>query len=108
MLIVPVLSLAAGLVPDCPDTGCGWDEFLHLVNNVIYFILFYMLVPIAAIMFAYAGFMLVTSGGEPGKRTTAKKIFSNVAIGLIIAVASWLIVKTLLSLLGYNGAWIGF
>ena len=66
-----------------------------------------MAIPIAAIMFAYAGFMLVTSGGASEQRTKAKGIFVSVAIGLALAAACWLIVHTLLSIVGYNGSWIG-
>jgi hypothetical protein len=68
-----------------------------------------MVIPIAAIMFAYAGFLMVTAGGEAAHaRTKAKSIFTNAVIGLIIAVACWLIIKTILSILGFNGSWIGF
>ena len=109
ILLMPVLSLAQGLVPECPAGGCGWNEFMALINKVINFILFYMAVPIAAIMFAYAGFLLVTAGGEvAGARTRAKSIFTNTVLGLVIAVAAWLIISTILSILGYEGAWIGF
>lgn len=87
---------------------CDWDALLELVNNVVHFILFDMLVPIAAIMFCYCGFLMLTSGGEPAKKTQAKKIFSNVVWGLVIAIAAWLIIETLLTVLGYDGSWIGF
>jgi hypothetical protein len=102
-----------GLLPPCPDTekGCGFKELLDMVNIVVNFILFRMAVPIAAIMFAYAGFMLVTSGGESSKRTKAKSIFINVLIGLIVAAAAWLIVHTILNIVGYQsswGTWLGF
>jgi hypothetical protein len=60
-------------------------------------------------MFAYAGFLLVTAGGEAaGARTKAKSIFTNAVFGLVLAVAAWLIVNTILSILGYTGDWIGF
>lgn len=113
LLALPALSFAYTLgdplVPTCPTTGCGWNELMTLVNNVITFILEYMVIPIAAIMFFYAGFLMITAGGEAaGARTKAKSIFTNAVIGLIIAVAAWLIVRTILSILGYQGAWIGF
>ena len=95
-----------GLVP-CQD-NCDWDKLLLLVNNVVHFILFDMLVPIAAIMFCYSGFLMLTSGGNPDGKKKAKSIFSNVVIGLIIAIAAWLIIETLLTVLGYDGSWIGF
>jgi len=38
----------------------------------------------------------------------AKRIFTNVAIGFIIAVIAFLVVRTILALLGFKGDWIGF
>lgn len=114
MLIMPVFSFAAGLVPPCsvdPITKqCLWgfNEFMTLVNNVIRFILFALAVPIAAIMFAYAGFLMVTSGGSTESRGKAKNIATNTVYGLVIAAGAWLIVRTILSILGYHGEWIGF
>ncbi|MEI8175171.1 MAG: DUF5018 domain-containing protein [bacterium] len=96
-----------GLTAPCPEDGCGFNELMIVINKVINFIIFVMAVPIAAIMFAYAGFMLVTSGGASEQRTKAKGIFVSVAIGLALAAACWLIVHTLLSIVGYNGSWIG-
>ncbi|HCY17786.1 MAG: Peptidase domain protein [Candidatus Nomurabacteria bacterium GW2011_GWF2_35_12] len=94
-----------GLVPcdGSAENPCGFDQFLTLINTIVNFILFVMVVPIAAIIFAYAGFELITSGGETSKREKAKKIFTNVAIGLIVAAAAFLIVKTVLSIVGYTG-----
>jgi hypothetical protein len=99
-------SKGGKLVPDCPAAGgCGFKELVQLVNNFVTFILFDMAVPIAAVMFAYAGFLLLFSGGDTSKRQKAKKIFANVAIGLILALAAWLIVETILDLLGYKRTW---
>lgn len=120
MLIMPVVSLAENIVlvpcTNTPINGvipdadlCGFNALMALVNKVINFILYYMAIPIAAIMFAYAGFLMVTAGGEAaGARTKAKSIFFNALIGLVLAAACWLIVKLILSIVGYNGTWIGF
>ena len=86
----------------------GWNQLMTLINNVINFILFRLALPIAAIMFAYAGFELLTAGGDTSKMKKAKSIFLNVALGLVFAVAAWLIVDTVLTILGYHGSWIGF
>jgi hypothetical protein len=96
-----------GLVPcgTIANPGaCDFNALMTLVNKVISFVLFRLAVPIAAIMFVYAGFLLLTSGGEVSKKTKAKDIFVNVAIGLIIAAAAWLIVHTILLILGYTGS----
>lgn len=122
ILIIPVFSSAQtageweGLVPcgRSDATGaianpCDFQDFMGLIDKVIKFILFFMAIPIAAIMFVYAGFLLVTAGGEAAHaRTKAKGIFWNALIGLVLAAAAWIIVKTLLSILGYQGDWIGF
>lgn len=97
-------SPSLGLV-QCGKTGqpgCTFNDIVTLINKVINFILVNLVIPIAAVMFFYAGFELITSGGSTEKRGTAKKVFTNAVIGLVIAVACWLIVKTLLSILGYN------
>ena len=109
ILVVPVLSFAeewAGLVP-CGKAGpppCGFNDIMKLVDEVIKFILYYMVVPIAAIMFAYAGFELITSGGSTEKRSVAKKVFFNAVLGFVISLAAFLIVKLILSILGYTDA----
>lgn len=87
---------------------CKWEHILELVDKVVRFILFVLLVPIAAIMIAYAGFLMLFSGGNPDKRSKAKNILLNVVIGMFFAVGSWVIIHTLLDILGYEGAWIGF
>lgn len=118
LLIMPAISLAQtlntpgpnGLVPCDNSTAnpCGFNQLMTLINNVINFILYGMVIPIAAILFAYAGFELVTSGGSTEKRGLAKKVFTNVVIGLVIAMACWLIVKLVLGILGYSGTWVPF
>lgn len=113
MLIMPVFSFAAGLVPDCSKdsvTGqCVWGfkELMTLINRVIKFILFVLVIPISAVMFAYAGFKMITSGGNTEARGTAKKVFTNTVLGLAAAAGAWIIIRTILLILGYDGTWIG-
>jgi hypothetical protein len=52
---------------------CSWNDLISLINNVLNFILFKLAIPIGAIMFCYAGFLLITSGGDTEARGTAKK-----------------------------------
>jgi hypothetical protein len=108
MLIMPALSLAQDVPLVTCTTNCGFNDLMSLINRVIHFLLFDMAIPIAAIMFTYAGFELVTSGGSTEKRGLAKKVFTNTVLGLIIAFACWIIVSTVLYFMGYSGAWIGF
>jgi len=99
---------SSGSLVKCTE-NCKFNDFLILISDVVKFILFNLAVPIAAIMFFYAGFLMVTAGGESaGARTKAKNIFTNAIIGLALAAGAWVIIHTLLSILGYNGSWIGF
>ena len=111
ILAAPALSLAQDppLIP-CGQsdvkTGivakqCDFKGFMHLLNNIINFILFKLALPLAAIMFAYAGVRLIMSPTGEGK-TKAKNIFVNTAIGIALAAGGWLIVKTLLAIAGYE------
>ena len=88
--------------------NCQFNDLMTLINTVVKFIFVDLAVPIAAIMFFYAGIKLVTSGGSPEARSSAKNIFTNAVIGLALAACAWLIVSTILSILGYNATWIGF
>jgi amino acid transporter len=124
MVILPMVSFAVappnddgpapstegnGLVP-CGNAGqaeCDFGGFMSLIYNITRFVLFDLAIPIAAIMFTYAGFSLVTAGGAEGK-TKAKNIFTSTVIGLACSAAAFLIVKLILVTLGFDGGWIGF
>lgn len=117
MLVMPALSSAATLVPcnnntkvvdGVAPTPCDFKAFMDLINNGIDYILKFLAIPIAAIMFFYAGFLMVTSGGSTESKTRAKSIFTNAALGLIFIAGAWIIIKTILTVLRYDGAWIGF
>lgn len=105
IIIFPVVSFSAGLVL-CDGKSCDFNALMDLIYGVINFLLFKMALPIAAIMFAYAGFSMVTAPGGEAKGK-AKEVFTNTVIGLVLAVACWIIISTLLSIFGYNGSWIG-
>ncbi len=110
----PIITFAANpLVPDC-NTGalnasgsgyvnaCDFNALVGMVNNGINWLIIYLATPLAAIAFAYAGFLLLTSGGSEEKLRKAKTIILNVVVGFVIALAAWLIVKTILVTLGFN------
>ncbi len=98
---------AAPLVPACPSSGnCGFEQLMVLINNVINFLLFDLAMPLAALIFAYAGFLLITAGGDPAKSTQVKAIIKNLLIGFIIALAAWLIINTILKTLGFQGSFL--
>jgi len=94
IFIPSIVFSAEGLVP-C-DVGCDLPQFIKLIQNVINFLMFDVAAPLAALMFAWAGVKMFTAGGSPEKINSAKEIFQWVIVGILIALAGWLIVSTIL------------
>lgn len=95
-----------GLVPcDGVQDACTFVDFIELVDTIIDFLIYTIAVPLAAILFVWAGFLYTTAGGDPGKVKKATGIFKNVVGGLIIALAAWLGVNLIVtSLTTYDNA----
>ncbi len=79
-----------------PGTNEVKCDFAALINQVKFLMrwMFYISIPIAVGLFAYAGGLFMTA--NPGKIKDAKKIFSHVVVGFIIMLLAWLIVRTIL------------
>jgi len=82
---------------------CDFAAFMSLVNRLINFMLFVLAIPFAAISFAYAGYLyLSSSAGNEGNVKKAHEIFSTVAINLIIAFSAWLVIHAIIIGLGVS------
>lgn len=99
--LLPQFAFAQGLVP-CSGSECGTCQLVTLAENIID-ILIIIMVGIAAILIAYAGYLMVISAGNASKFQRGKGIFTNVIIGLIIMLVAWLIIDTMLRTLLPNG-----
>ena len=106
VLIAPetVSAQAGGLVP-CGGSGqdpCNACHVAQLAETVIAFIIQISFV-VAALLFAYAGFLFFTGGSNPGKITTGRTIVTNTFVGIIIILTSWLLVNVILTTLTGQG-----
>lgn len=123
----PIIVLGAPLVPAC-NTGpvktiaavkdakgviivpekyeyenpCDFNTLMTLINNVINFLLITLATPLFALILIYVGWLYLSSGGSSENVTKAKKILKNAFIGYVIALAAWLIVKVILTTLGFD------
>ncbi len=82
---------------------CEFADFIKFLGNIID-VLLWVSTLLAAVSFAYAGFLYATSGGNPGKIASAHRIFGKVATGFIVALSAWLIVKMIETALLGSGA----
>jgi hypothetical protein len=102
-----------GLVPVCNTkidsaTGvytdpCDFTMVMAMINKIIKFLLFVLATPLFALIIIYVGWTYLSSGGNDGAKTKAKTILKNALFGYLIALIAWLIVKTILSTLGFTG-----
>lgn len=51
---------------------------------------------IAVAIFSWAGFLMITAAGDTGAISRARGMFTNVALGLVITLAAWLIIDTIM------------
>lgn len=113
LLLLAVVALpanAGGLVP-CGGPGeklCELCDFFKLGKNIINFLLEDVALPVATVMFAAGGVMLAISGGSPKRQELGKKILTSAVVGLIIVLASWLIINTVINLLAGGEQPAGF
>lgn len=93
--------VSAQIVPDCaPD--CSFEDLVALGQNILNFIVGLSIIA-SGVMFAVAGFLLLTAGGDIGKVSKGKKIFGYVVVGLIIVLTAWLVINTILEVLTGRG-----
>jgi len=79
----------------CDGTTCSACHFVELANRLIKWLIG-VVVMLFAVLAVWAGFGLVTSGGNLSALQDAKGRFTNAFIGFIIVLAAWLIVDTLM------------
>lgn len=106
----PLLIMAARLVPDCNvvvngamTKPCNFEYLMIMINGLITFVLFTLATPLFALILIYTGWLYLSAGGSSENVSKAKKIFKNALIGYVIALAAWLVVKTILTTLGFTG-----
>lgn len=92
------------IVP-CDGINCTLCDVAVLAQNLINAGIF-IAVFLSGALFAYAGFLYVTTVVEDNV-SQARRIFVNVAIGLVIILAAWLIVDVIMKtfLGGSFGPW---
>ena len=102
------IRTGAGLIP-CTGTDCQACHLAGLAQNIINWLVGFS-IPLAALMFAYAGVIYFTAGqaGWLGKIDDAHKIFTSVGIGFLIVITAWLGIQTILKAVlapGFYQSW---
>jgi len=109
LIALPLIIKAAGLIP-CGGKGeppCQLCHLFVLLQNIINFILFQFVPPLAVLMIVIGGVMFFFAGGNPASAERAKQILTATIIGLVIIYASWMLVGTILSAIGLSDFGVG-
>jgi len=80
---------------------CNFAALMRTVVKLINWA-FYIAIPFAVVMFAWAGLLYMT--GSEAKIKKAKDIFLSVGIGFIIMLVAWLGVRTVVDMLVREGS----
>lgn len=97
----PIIDKSWVVQGTATQCALGWGAVMTVVNNIISLLLTLAIVFVAPIMIAYAGFIMVTGQGNPSEIGKAKGILLNTIIGIVIALAGYLIVAAVMAVL-YN------
>ncbi|MFA6278687.1 MAG: transglycosylase SLT domain-containing protein [Candidatus Paceibacterota bacterium] len=81
--------------------AAGWGMIIIVINNIISFLITIAIVFVAPLTIAYAGFLYVVNPMNPSGITKAKGILWNTVIGIVVALAGWMIVDAVMAVL-YN------
>ncbi|MDB5188701.1 MAG: hypothetical protein JWM92_299 [Candidatus Nomurabacteria bacterium] len=92
---------ADGLIP-CDGPDCTFNSVLQLLNNIINFFFKTLLLPIFVVMVMYLGYTYLTAGGKPGQHAKLGSMAKHMVLGLVLMLCAWLIVHTILTILGYQ------
>lgn len=91
------------IIPEAYNVcSAGWGLLITVINNIIELLLTLAIVFVAPLSIAYAGFLYVVNPVNSGGMEKAKGILTNTIVGIVIALAGWLIVDAIMAVL-YNG-----
>ncbi len=90
------------IIPNAANTcPAGWGLLIVVINRIISLLITLAIVFVAPIMIAYSGFLYVVNSVNPAGKEKARGILLNTIVGIVIALASWLIVDAIMAVL-YN------
>ena len=89
-------SPSTGIVYECVTAGgtygnCSFNDLILATERVIRWAVIFTL-QFSVVVIAYAGYLYMISGANPGKRKEANAMLTKVAIGIFFILAAYLIV----------------
>ncbi|MEK9135305.1 MAG: hypothetical protein AAB451_03355 [Patescibacteria group bacterium] len=86
--------------------SCQFCHFFVMFGGIVNFLLLKIAIPAAILLLVIGGAMFTFSAGNPGTIKKGMDIMKSVAIGLVIMFTAWIVVSTVLTLVGV-ASWTG-
>jgi ABC-type Na+ efflux pump permease subunit len=83
------------------NRDCTFTDLINLIQN-IFNLVFALAAFVAAGMFMYAGFLMITAMGDTNQITKAKAVFRRVVVGFLILFMSFLLIQQTLKYLSLS------
>lgn len=106
---IPLVSYAAGLIPDCNPTGgvndantCGLCDVLKMIYGITDFLMKMGLI-LSVVFIIVGAIVIMTARGSESQFKKGKEILTISIYGATLLLASWLIVNTILQMLSGSG-----
>ncbi len=100
---IPTLALAQSPLVPCGGPGQPDCELCHLFvmfNNIVGFVLYSLVPPIAVMMLIIGGLLFYFSAGDDKKITTARNLIQSTIMGLLFVYLAWSIVILVFTVAG--------
>lgn len=100
-----IKSIVPSCNPELPPSAagaCGVPKLFELIQNIMRY-LWYIALPIGALMLGWGGFNIMTAAGNEEKMKTGYGAIKITVIGYGIMLGAYLIVKTIFTVLGVEG-----
>lgn len=103
VLALPIAAFAKGPGGDlgipCDGVNCTLQDVFTLINNIITFAITKLFFPIFILAVLYVGWSYLSAGGDKKKVANVKSMAMHMALGVLLILCAWLIVKTALNVL---------
>lgn len=95
-------TMRATTTENCNIVGsCNLCDALQVFKNIVN-ILFTIAIPLAVALIVYGGIRIMTAGGSEQNVAEARNIITSALIGLAIALAAWMIVSVVISVIAQS------
>ena len=102
LFLAPETASAQGLVP-CggeAQSPCSLCHVFQLLHNIIEFTLVVIVPIVAAFLFAWGGFVWLSSMGNPARVKQGQQILLATVVGILIVYSAWLFISLIFQSFG--------